>query len=216
MRIAIEGGNITYAQFLRNRLLRILPLFLIIFVVAISIGRDKFQATDLFYLLVTNLGGAPTSWHFATGPAWSISVEFWFYLVFPFLALFYKTEGAKYLYKLILLLWFVKLAAFLANANSTHMLYSTLIGRFDQFLIGMLSADLYSRRRPWLHANGQWLLALSIAAVFAGVAAQARWFSLYADNKHEPVWVIWGSVEATLWAFLLLGTYRQTSHGLHG
>lgn len=205
MRIAIEGGDITYGQFLKNRLLRILPLFLTIFVVAISIGRDKFQATDLLYLFVTNLGGAPTSWHFTTGPAWSISVEFWFYLVFPFLALFYRVDGARYLYKLIVLLWFVKLAAFLANDNSTHMLYSTVIGRFDQFLIGMLAADIYSQRRHWFHANGRLLLALAIALVFAGVTAQARWFSLYADNKHEPIWVIWGSIEAALWGFVVVG-----------
>jgi hypothetical protein len=35
-----------------------------------------------------------------------------------------------------------KLAAFTVNQNSTLMYFSTFVGRFDQFMIGMLAAHV--------------------------------------------------------------------------
>ncbi|MEO3386175.1 acyltransferase [Mesorhizobium sp. CAU 1741] len=205
MTIAQAGGSIRYGQFLRNRILRIAPLFLVVFMVAISIGRDRFEATDILYLLFTNLGNAPTSWHFATGPAWSISVEFTFYLVFPFLALFVRDHGPSYLVKLVLLMLVVKLAAYFATANSTHMLYSTLVGRFDQFLVGMLVAIIHHQRQGWLHRHGGKLLLVSVVAILVMVGAQARWASFFAADQKQPFWIIWGTIESALWGAVAVG-----------
>ena len=204
MTIAQASGEIRYGAFLRNRLLRIAPLFLTVFVVAISIGRDRFVATDLLYLFMTNLGDAPTSWHFATGPAWSISVEFAFYLVFPFLAVFTRDQGPSYLFKLIGLLLILKGAAYLATDSSKHMLYSTLVGRFDQFLIGMLAAIAYARHRDRLERHGRMLLAVALLLVFAGSAAQARWLSFLSTDVKQPFGIVTGTIEATLWALVVV------------
>lgn len=215
MTIALAGGSIRYGQFLRNRVLRIAPLFLVVFVLAISIGRDRFQATDILYLLFTNLGDAPTSWHFATGPAWSISVEFTFYMVFPFLALFVRDRGPAYLLKLILMMLVVKLCAYLATANSTHMLYSTLVGRFDQFLIGMLAAIVHRERQGWLQRHGGKLLLAAAVLVFAMVGVQARWASFFAADPKQPFWIVWGTLEAALWGALVVG-YLNARFALPG
>ena len=200
MTIALENEGIDYASFLRNRLLRIAPLFLTIFVVAVSIGRDRFEATDLFYLFVTNIGDAPTSWHFSTGPAWSISVEFLFYLAFPFLAASAKEQGPSYLLKAIALLLVVKLGAYLATDNSRHMLYSTLVGRFDQFLIGMLAAIFYRRKKAMLERFGKHVFLFAALLVFLGAAVQARWLSFLSLEPKQPLGVVWGSLEASIWA----------------
>lgn len=204
MTIAQANEEIRYAAFLRNRILRIAPLFLVVFSVAVSIGRDRFEATDLLYLFVTNIGDAPTSWHFATGPAWSISVEFGFYLVFPFLAHFTREHGPAYLVKALLLLLIIKLGAYFAVDNSRHMLYSTLVGRFDQFLIGMLAAIVYARTRPALEHRGRVLFGLAVLLIFLGAALQARWLSYLSPEPKQPLGVLWGSVEATLWAFVVI------------
>jgi peptidoglycan/LPS O-acetylase OafA/YrhL len=205
MRIALEGGEIGYKRFLLNRVLRIAPLFVVVYVVAISIGRDRFVATDLLYLFVTNLGGAPTSWSFVTGPAWSISVEFWFYLIFPFLAAFTRKAGVRYLFGVMAMLLVVKAAAYLASDDSTHVLYSTILGRLDQFLIGMLAAMLYVRRRVALEAHGRLLLAAAVVLVALGIGAQSHWFPLYATDHKQPQWIVWGTIEASLWAALVVG-----------
>ena len=73
--------------------------------------RDVFRAPDVLYVLFSNIGKPPTSEHFITGAAWTISVEFTFYLVFPFLARFVRAEGVGYLLRLIALMALVKLAA---------------------------------------------------------------------------------------------------------
>ena len=204
MTIALASNEIRYAAFLRNRILRIAPLFVIVFIVAVSIGRDRFEAVDLLYLFITNIGDAPTSWHFATGPAWSISVEFACDLVCPFLAVFIRERGPAYLFQAIALLFVIKLAAYFATENSKHMLYSTLVGRFDQFLVGMLAAIAYDRLKPALERHGKPLLAGALVLVFLGAAFQARWLSYFSAEPKQPLGVIWGTVEALLWAGVVI------------
>lgn len=74
MRLALERGLPEDVMgFFRKRLLRVAPLFIVVYVLAVSIHRDAFRPGDLGYLLITNIGQPPTSESFATGPAWSIS-----------------------------------------------------------------------------------------------------------------------------------------------
>ncbi|WP_020586241.1 acyltransferase family protein [Desulfobacter curvatus] len=100
MTISYKGGNIQYGKFMHNRFLRIFPLFLFIFFLSISVGRDQFRAADVIYIFFSNLGTAPTSSTFITGAAWTISLEFTFYMVFPFLAKFTRNQGPGYLIRL--------------------------------------------------------------------------------------------------------------------
>ena len=62
MQIALTKDNIPFFPFIRNRFLRIFPLFFVIFLLATSIGRDRFVPTDIFYIFASNLGLAPTSY----------------------------------------------------------------------------------------------------------------------------------------------------------
>ena len=204
MSIAMQGdGHIDYGRFIRNRVLRIAPLFLVVFMVAISVGRDAFRPQDLLYVLFSNLGAAPTSSTFMTGAAWTISVEFTFYLVFPFLARFAMEQGPGYLLRLIGLLLLFKLGGFLATGHSTHMVYSTLLGRADQFLIGMLAALLAGRwlRKP-LH--GIWPV-LAFVLIWGLVEMQARWASFFLPAQpYQWAWAIWPTVEALGWATVIV------------
>ncbi|WP_010323503.1 acyltransferase family protein [Marinobacterium stanieri] len=210
MLISLKNGEIRYGDFMRNRFLRIFPLFLFVFFVAISIGRNNFGAADVLYLFFSNLGQAPTSGSFITGAAWTISVEFTFYAIFPFLAMAVADKGATYLPRLVLILLLFKLGAYFINEAPKHMLYSTLLGRLDQFLIGMMAAMIYLRaqEKGWLQ---QWYwLPLSLLAVWAGVGVMAHFFSYQAQEQHEPWWVLWPTFEALLWAGVCLA-YLCTS-----
>lgn len=203
MQIALVQKQIVYRDFLRNRVLRIVPLFLTIFLVATSIGRDKFQPQDLLYFFATNLGLAPTSGTVITGAAWTISVEFMFYMVFPFLARFAMERGAGYLGRLLVLMVFFKLAAYTVNDNSTLMYFSTFVGRFDQFLVGMAAAMLLQSRRALVERHAPWLLVLAAAAVVAATG----WMHAVAPFGATPkssFWIFWSLLESGVWAFFIV------------
>jgi peptidoglycan/LPS O-acetylase OafA/YrhL len=192
-----------YADFLRNRVLRIVPLFLTIFLVATSIGRDKFQPQDLLYFFATNLGLAPTSGTVVTGAAWTISVEFMFYLVFPFLARFAMERGVAYLANLLVLMAFFKVAAYTVNDNSTLMYFSTFVGRFDQFLIGMAAAMLVQRRRVQLQALAPWLL-VGAGALVLGVTALMHTVAPFGGTPKSSFWIYWSMIESASWACFIV------------
>ena len=204
MTIALQSEGIAYGAFMRNRFLRIFPLFLFFFFIAISVVRDKFSATDVLYVFFSNIGKPPTSEHFITGAAWTISVEFTFYLVFPFLARFVRAEGAVYLLRLIVLMALVKLAAWGVAERATLMFYSTLVGRFDQFLWGMLAALCWQRYASVLQRHGRWLLVLALALLWLATTVQARYASYFSPEPRQAFWVFWGTAEALAWAGVVL------------
>jgi peptidoglycan/LPS O-acetylase OafA/YrhL len=161
-------------------------------------------------VLFSNLGLAPTSNHFITGAAWTISIEFSFYLVFPFLSRFSREHGLLFLLRLIALVLLVKLAAFAVTEKSTHMLYSTLIGRFDQFLWGMLAALFWHRYQLRIASTSaakhlsRVLLCLVALAIWFALSWQAREASFFLPQAKQVAWLWWGSVEAILWAAFMV------------
>ena len=204
MQIALRQRQIRYGEFLRNRVLRIVPLYLVIFLVATSIWRDKFQPQDLLFFFASNLGMPPTSQTVITGAAWTISLEFMFYLVFPFLARFAMERGMRYLAGWLVLLLFFKAAAFTVNTNSTLMYFSTFVGRFDQFIIGMIAAMAYARHDAHVR---RWALLLVMAAA-ALVVWDTRLMHVNASfltAPHASFWIIWTMLESAGWALLILG-----------
>lgn len=204
MQIALAQRQIAYREFVRNRVLRIFPLFLTIFLLATSISRDRFQAQDFLYVFATNIGLPPTSDTVVTGAAWTISVEFMFYLVFPFLARFTLERGARYLLGLLGLMLFLKLAAFSVSTEKTTLMYfSTFVGRFDQFLIGMLAALGYRAYGTRLRRAAGLLVPLAFALAVANSALQAG-VAPFAPASHNAFWIVWSFLESAVWACVIL------------
>lgn len=166
-------------------------------------SRDRFNAQDVLYLFFSNLGQAPTSNSFITGAAWTISVEFTFYLVFPFLGRFAKEQGVPYLLRLLALMLVFKVGAYFVTERSTHMFYSTLVGRFDQFLIGMLAAMLSARWKQQMVRYGTPLLVLAAILVVAACTAQARYASYFLPQPKQVFWIFWSFIESGCWALFI-------------
>lgn len=204
MQIALHQRAIAYGEFVRNRFLRIAPLFLTIFFLATSIGRDKFQPQDLLYIFSSNLGLAPTSLTVITGAAWCISLEFTFYLIFPFLSRFAMEKGARYVLQLLLLMVFFKVAAYGVSEKSTLMYFSTFVGRFDQFLIGMLAAMMYARHRARLHRFAPLLLAVAAVVVLANSAWQGQIAPFGSPQPKSAFWIVWSMIESAGWALFIV------------
>lgn len=193
--------RLRYSQFIRNRFLRIFPLFLAIFAVGfygLAPKANFGSIAESLLLVATNSGGveAPPF----TDMFWTITVEFQFYLVFPFLLEFLQRGGPLSLFKVALFFALMRVAAVLVGANGRDLTYFSIVGRIDQFCIGMCFAWAYLRRRSWfgypavqLAASGTGMLLLLFALNSVG-----GW----------PVVAIWRvafhSVEAMLWGHVIV------------
>ena len=208
MSIAVSSDHISYKGFLINRILRIYPLFLFVFFISISIGRDKFVPADLLYILFTNVGSPPTSFSVITGAAWTISVEFTFYLVFPFIAAFAKQKEIIYLLQAIMLMLLIRIVTYAVSEQPTQIYYWTLVGRFDQFLIGMLAAQIYNRF-SFSPRLARLVLVIGLVAIITMVWHQGRYAGLLRPQLRQPFWITWGVIEAVCWAVFIVG-YSST------
>ena len=151
-----KGGllRINYKKSLYNRIIRIFPLLTVVFLIVICIDRQNSSPIDVLRLifLQLNTGHEYTGWGhsvFPVGPIWTIAVEFQFYLLFPLLLVLQKSNGGiRYLMGLCCFLLFIKcLIIGLNGPDQYYNLYHSLIGRLDQFLVGMIAGLIYLNDR---------------------------------------------------------------------
>lgn len=216
--------TLNYWSFIRNRVLRIYPLFIFavflqLFFSTYNDQRNYGLLQLLGWLIPFRSDTVPLSPYFVQ--LWTIWVEFQFYLIFPFLLLFSRRFGARYLWGLLGLLLIVRALIFAASGSVRFLAYETIFGRLDQFIVGMLLARIYIQKfainkiaNPGIQAsfsdslslNPLWLLASVLLLVF-GLHAFS-WQAGFSELK-SPLWIIWPVIEAAMWAAFLwayLGT----------
>jgi peptidoglycan/LPS O-acetylase OafA/YrhL len=201
---ALERGAdaVQYGPFLRNRLLRILPMYVVVVVLGMYTNPGGYSLTTIVQLFT--LQGTPPIVDGDLGAfgtlLWTISVEFAFYLIFPFLFVFLRRYGPWYLVGLIALANVLRLMSASVNEDGIRDLsYWTIAGRIDQFLVGMLLAWVLVRRRDAGARPGvAWL------AVFGGIVIVLGVLTAYNRNGG---WLVstwwkagWPLVEALAWA----------------
>jgi len=201
--------DIVARKFILNRLLRTYPLFVLLTIVGAYIYRDRFDFLGVLQILFgfANAPGAMNLDAFSS-MFWAISIEWQFYIIFPLLFLIMNRTGPRAILGLILVFWTLRLFAFLMEAEPRDLTYFTIVGRMDQFLIGMLTAVLYHR---YFKENLAWD-SLCIASVVALLLA------LFAFNQAggwpaNVSWkFVWPSIEGVLWAAFILGYSSFSRH----
>jgi peptidoglycan/LPS O-acetylase OafA/YrhL len=197
-----DGREVIYWRFIQNRVLRIYPLFLTALMVGTAALPALFTLRGMLQTLLfqANLEGSLVLTPF-TSMFWAVSVEFQFYLLFPFLHRFIAREGTRWALALIVLALALRLFATICGAsNARDISYWHMLGRIDQFVLGMLAGRIYlrikDRQWPWgLLALGSFMLALS---VLVGFSVAATWES-------TAYWKIgWPPVEGVAWATFIV------------
>ena len=202
------GVSLDYSQFIRNRALRILPLMTFVVVFAVYGNTDVTlsgiiapflflsNTTPRLFSDVTNLSGT----------VWTIAIEFQFYLIAPFLFAFVAQRGIRYLLALMAFAWIARmivLAAHWGNALDLYMIsYYTIVGRLNQFMIGIGLAYLWPQietslgRHRLLVLGGSLAAAIALCFVVNRGGGQGTW---------HPWMVVYRELEALAWAGVIAG-----------
>ncbi|MEO6688594.1 MAG: acyltransferase [Dokdonella sp.] len=194
--------DVDYRGFIRNRLLRTYPLFLLMVFAGIAAAPGDFRWLSFVQTVCgfANLPGALVAPPF-TSMLWTIAVDWQFYVLFPLLLLVLKRGWTRNLLGLVCVLLLFRVLAVLAGGNPRELAYMTILGRLDQFLIGMYAAAFF-QCYPLSRRRGALLAGTSLAFVLLALA-------LFNANGGWPVvasWkVFWPTLEGLLWAAFVVG-----------
>jgi peptidoglycan/LPS O-acetylase OafA/YrhL len=185
--LAGAGRKISFGPFLRNRMLRVFPLYLTLLFFGMAVFPERVNLVG-FLSSATIMGNSIASlnlWPVST-TFWTVAIELQFYLIFPFLNEFLNREGSRPLVYLLLFSIALRLVGFLIGNTIRDLNYWHLPGRIDAFLFGMIAARLYlkwdvSKIRAWTMLPA---LALFFGTTFAlnrlgGYPVQSWWKALW-------------------------------------
>ncbi|MBZ9656071.1 acyltransferase family protein [Phyllobacterium lublinensis] len=192
----LAGQQINYGAFLLRRFLRLMPLLL---VMLLLVGVQQYLAGNS----VMDYGRSlPIGLITPTLPngGWSLTVEFHFYLILPLLLLLCRKSPFLLL---AVLLAAVVFRVYLYGRNGTIFwpAYWTIVGRIDQFLLGILA---YHYRKKFI---GRHVLA---GAAIAGFCLFYWYFDriggFYRIDGYPsptPLWIIIPTIEGAFFGLLI-------------
>jgi peptidoglycan/LPS O-acetylase OafA/YrhL len=191
-----RNQEIVYREFLRNRLLRIAPLFLVwTFFYFYTTNVD---ATKLFVALVglLNRDAVP-------GVGWTIVIEFQFYVLFPFLLAFTAKYGLKYLCGLIVLAVLFRWGVWYRQESTQMLSYWTIFGRIDQFIFGMIGCELFFRKLHWFR-RPYILICMTLIWVwlYHRFNSLGGFYEIGGYPSKSPIWIILPSLEGFFYALI--------------
>ncbi|MFC8130943.1 acyltransferase family protein [Streptomyces sp. NPDC057302] len=202
------GKDIRYGPFLGNRLLRIFPLYIALII--LGVGAHK-QGVHLPALLQSlgGLGNLPGSLDLGAVSSmwWAIAVELQFYLLFPLFSRVLTKHGPLALGKLLAAVAVIRALVWASAAgpiNVNSMLYYSLAGRIDQFLLGMVAAWFFVHHRKRFQGPAKAAVATALA-----IAAVWGFNQTHAFQEGHASRLLWVDVEGILWSLVVL-TYVAT------
>jgi len=194
----LDGKRVVYHLFFWNRVLRLMPLLLL--VIAINALMEA--------LCTGNAGAAyrylrsiPEGFVFATLPnVWSITIELHFYLLLPLL-LFLVRRWYQGLWLLLAVAILLRARYYAWNGEVQSLAYWTIFGRIDQFVLGIIAFHDRSR------LIGQHTLAAGIAVAFITLY---WWFDRSGGFFLQPtypspssLWIVLPTMEGLAFAILI-------------
>jgi len=195
--------TIIYHRFIINRLLRTYPLFVLLLLTGIFAFPERFEFTAFIQTLL-GFGNAHGAMDLKSFSAmfWAIAVEWQFYLVFPLLLLIFQRDGPWVLLGMIAVFIVLRSLAGLEGANHRDLAYWTIIGRMDQFLLGILAAYGYKHWQEYLNIVRSALIIVLALAVLYGFHRLGGW-------PVNTSWkILWPTVEGLAWAGIIVAYLR--------
>lgn len=187
----LGGKTINYRYFIWNRFLRLAPLLLL--VIAIVVYQKYQLGRNMGDYLIHLLSGV---WKPALpNGGWSITIEFHFYLLLPFL-LFINSRWKYSLMLALLAAIITRFVLYQELENIRDLSYRTIIGRIDQFLLGMMAFRLREQIAK---------KHIFVIASLAGFLAFYSYFALIGGFGKAPasMWVYLPTIEGAIYALMI-------------
>lgn len=184
----MTGKRIDYRAFLTSRFFRLAPL--LFFVLAIVAVKHLAQGDDIAAYLTGVAQGIvlPT----LPNGGWSITVEMQFYLLLPFL-LFLQGRWKFALLGVLLTAILFRIALSQHITDMHDLSFFTIVGRIDQFLLGMLACQFRA------HLKGRHGVMAIATAAFAAFYVTFDSVGGYYTEVHA-FWVYVPTVEGLMFA----------------
>jgi peptidoglycan/LPS O-acetylase OafA/YrhL len=189
----LDGKAVDYRAFLWNRALRLLPLLCLVILI-VGIGH-WLSGRPLMPYVRSVIGGVvlPT----LPNGGWSIAVEFHFYLVLPLILWLLRRKSWLPL-AIIATAIAARVLVFFERAEVQSLAYWTIVGRIDQFVLGILAFHFRG-----MIANRHLLAGTVIAvlvAFFVWFDVRGGFYHFDGYPCHSAVWIVLPTIEGLCYA----------------
>lgn len=206
----LDGKSIDYGAFIWNRALRLLPL-LIFVILLVGITRFIYSQNLSDYAQSIAKGALyPT----LPNGGWSITVEFHYYIILPFLLWMSNKFKLLSLFSILAAAIALRLLLYHERGEIQSLAYWTIIGRLDQFVLGMLFFQLRS------YITCRHVTALLAIAIFMLI----YWYfdlrgGFYQNPSYpspNPLWIILPTIEGVAYAIAIAWYESSFNHPATG
>lgn len=202
----LDGKAIRFSAFLWNRALRLLPL-LVVVIGLVGLNRLR-RGDDLGAYAMTIVRGLV----FPTLPngGWSITVEAHYYVLLPLL-LWMLRRSTWLPWALVGAFVALRTWLYVHYGDVQFLAYWTILGRIDQFTLGMIGFGL---RR---HVQGRHLAAGALAAAFCTAVWLFDRAGGFYGTARQPLWVLLPTIEGLAYAVAIAWydtSFTHTTRGL--
>ncbi|WVT77229.1 acyltransferase (plasmid) [Sinorhizobium chiapasense] len=188
----LDGKQINYKSFLRNRALRLLPLLTVALLLQAAVWIANGASVQAVAAQIA-LGSVLPLW---PNGAWSIAVEWHFYLILPAL-LFVVGLRRESALMLIFAAIGLRLSLFMAGWEIHPTAYWTIISHLDQFVAGIYAWHLF---------RGERVQPLAVLATAMAFVTFYHWFNIsggFNGTQASPVWIFLPAAEAAFYAVMI-------------
>jgi peptidoglycan/LPS O-acetylase OafA/YrhL len=205
----LDGRTINYGAFIWNRVLRLLPLLTVVLLLGIPSTLFRGGSLSAYALSIVKGVAYPT----LPNGGWSITVEFHFYVLLPVLL---WMLARSWRWPLALLAGAAALRALIHHYEGEvqSWAYWTLVGRLDQFVLGMLG---YHLRSHLVRRHAFALGALSALALVYWLYDLGGGFYLSPSYPSpSALWIVFPTLEGLAYAVGISWYDNSFTHSTSG
>lgn len=192
----LDGRAIRPLQFFANRCIRLLPLLLIVLAVkgVLEVGSGR-AAGDYINQIAAGIV-RPT----LPNGGWSVTVEFHFYILLPALLLLMR-RSAGLLILIIVAFMMLRAELYQSDGNAQGLAYWTIVGRIDQFVLGM-AAFRWRAIFTGRHAGAIGVL-FSLMLLYWAFEQSGGFYQMGGYPSPSPIWIYMPTLEGAAYGALI-------------